>query len=333
MTAAFRAVCGTFLLSLTPAAYAQSITTEAAFNAGYSTDDVAAAAVQVRAFGDLRGGVHYFGEASWANTSDHGSDSFGAAYPYANRVQVIEAYAERTFRPAAGIFSVRAGRFRTPFGISGGSDHAYTGFLRAPLIRYDPELTLSNTFLENGVDLVGGVPHLTAEVALGAPGDVGVDVRRSGLDAIFRIQGYYGPFIVGVSHSRESPAGFDDEAPGRAHYSGVDIRWMYNGVLLRGEWMTGQPFDGASTRGWYADLLLHRTFMGPVTFVARLERLDVDSSDAEYTEAARRQIIGARIRMREALALTVNVQHRTSHSDEYPPAGVDIGLSWSLRRP
>ena len=33
--------------------------------------------------------------------------------------------------------SVRAGRFRTPFGIYAASDHAYNGFLRAPLIRYE----------------------------------------------------------------------------------------------------------------------------------------------------------------------------------------------------
>ena len=190
-----------------PIAHAQSITTEAALSAGYSTDDVSAAAAQVRAFGDLPGGIRYFGEAAWANTSDHDSDSFSAAYPYANQVQIIEAYGERMFRHGDALFSVRAGRFRTPFGISSASDHAYTGFLRAPLIRYDGYFALSNNFLEHGVDVVAGVPRLTVEVSLGAPADVGADVRRSGLDAVVRVQGYYGPFIVGVSHIRTSPAG------------------------------------------------------------------------------------------------------------------------------
>ena len=84
-----------------------------------------------------------------------------------------------------------------------------------------------------------------------------------------------------------------------------------NGVQLRGEWITGQPFDGTTTSGWYADLMLHRTFMGPVTAVARIERLDYDGEVVEFDEAARRQTIGARIRLRDTLSLNVNVLHHT----------------------
>ena len=46
-------------------------------------------------FGDALPGVRYYFELGWAKTSDDESDAFGAAYPYTNRVQVIEAYAER----------------------------------------------------------------------------------------------------------------------------------------------------------------------------------------------------------------------------------------------
>src|SRR5262245_50418522 len=71
------------------------------------------------------------------------------------------------------------------------------------------------------------------------------------------------------------PAG--DFAKGRAVFTGVDVRWMYNGIQLRGEFLSGRPFDGTTTTGGYIDLLVHRVGMGPVTAVARLERLDYDT--------------------------------------------------------
>src|SRR5262245_66389070 len=93
---------------------AQSITAEAAVTGGYSTDEASAAAVQARLFGDVRG-VRFFGEVAWANRwlsdSDHETDSFNAAYPYSNQVQVIEAYGERLFRPRGGLVALRGGRF------------------------------------------------------------------------------------------------------------------------------------------------------------------------------------------------------------------------------
>ena len=111
--------------------WGQSLTTEAAVSTGVSTEEeISAAAVQLRAFGDVKAGIRFFTEAAWAVRSDEDSDVFGAAYPYSNRVRVIEAYGERLFRPGNAVVAVRAGRYRTPFGISNGSDHGYTGFLR-----------------------------------------------------------------------------------------------------------------------------------------------------------------------------------------------------------
>ena len=74
--------------------------------------------------------------------------------------------------------------------------------------------------------------------------------------------------------SPTQPASF---ARGRAEFTGVDVRWMHDGVLVRGEWITGQPFDGTTTDGWYADVMLHRAAMGPVTAVLRVERLDYNT--------------------------------------------------------
>jgi hypothetical protein len=168
------------------AAWAQSITTEASITAGQSTEEnTSAAATQLRAFGELTSGIRFYAEAGWGATTDEDVDAFGTAYPYGNRVQVIEAYAERLFRPRPGLFGIKAGRYRTPFGISSSSDQGYTGFLRPPLMRYDGYYSISNNFLEQGIDVIAGVPRLTVEGTFGSPADVGQSQRPSGLDTVF----------------------------------------------------------------------------------------------------------------------------------------------------
>ena len=329
------AACLAFLLPV-PRALGQSITTEAAVSAGASTDNVKAGAVQLRAFGDLAGGVRYFGEVAWANTSNTDSDFFSSAYPYGNRVQIIEAYGERTFQPGEALVSLRAGRFRPPFGISSASDHAYTGFLRPPFFRYDENPAVSNNFLEHGADLVIGVPHLTLETALGAPADVGTAVRRSGVDEIVRVQGAFGPFIAGVSHMRTSPLQSAEVDQGRADFTGLDLRWMYRGVQVRGEWMTGHPFDGATIKGWYADALIHLVRMGPVTAVARVEQLEQEGGDEPESTgegAAKRQVIGARIRLPGGFSLNVDLMHRMGKVElaESNRFALDVGITWTVR--
>jgi len=317
-------------------AHAQSITAEAALTGGASTDEVMAAATQVRLFGDVKGGIRFFGEASWAGRDvsdlEHESDSFNAAYPYTNRVQVIEAYAERTFRPHNGVVGVRAGRFRPPFGIYNASDHAYSGFLRAPLVRYEEYSPLSNNQLEQGADLVVGVPRLMVEAALGAPGDVGEVVRRSGLDTVVRAQGYYGPLIAGISYMHTRPPETAPATDQRNHVTGVDLRWTHAGVQLRGEFVSGQPFGASTTTGWYADALIHRTRMGPVTAVARIERLDFDDLESGSADYLSRQTIGARVNLGGGVALQVNALHQ-SGDDDYQPLAFDVAVTWSVRKP
>ena len=319
------------LLTSVPAR-GQSITAEAAVTTGYSTDDsTAAAATQVRAFGDAVGGVRYFAEAAWAATTSDRVDAFAAAYPYGNRVQVIEAYAERMFAPAGGILGVKAGRYRTPFGISSGSDYGYTGFLRAPLMRYNGYFALSNDFLEHGVDVIAGVPRFTVEASAGVPADVGLARRRSGGDAVVRAQSYVGAFIIGASYIHTQPYQPAQFARGAADFEGVDARWMRGGVQLRGEWITGHPFDGTSTTGWYADLIVHRLGMGPVTAVARIEQLAYIAV-APFDLYARRQTIGARIRLMDSLALQVNVLHQTGAPALYRSVPIDLGITYTVRR-
>jgi len=317
-------------------AYAQSVTAEATAHAGHSTstEEVSVAGAQLRAFGDAVSGVRFFAEAALAKSSDEDgdSDAFGAAYPYAGRVQVIEAYAERMFRPRNGLLSIRAGRYRTPFGISSGSEQGYVGFLRAPLIRYDGYYALSNNFLEHGADVVVGVPKLTLEASVGAPDEVGTAVRRSDVDSVVRLQGFHGPFIVGVSRIWTMPYQDPRFSSGRAVFTGIDLRWMYEGIALRGEWLTGKPFDGTTTTGWYVDVIVHRVRMGPVTAVARVERTDYDVPARPSRDLhATRQTLGARIRIIEGLSAQVNVLHQ-SGLPNYGDTALDVGVTYSIRR-
>ena len=72
------------LLTETASARGQSFTIDVTQHGGYSTDDVAALAVQVRALAETSSHVRFNVETAWASRSDTTSDVFGAAYPYGN---------------------------------------------------------------------------------------------------------------------------------------------------------------------------------------------------------------------------------------------------------
>ena len=309
----------------------QSATFEVTQSAGYSTEQVAAAATQAKVFGDAWAGIRFTAEAAWGARSESESDVFGAAYPYENRLQVIEAFGERIFQPGPSLFVLRAGRYRTPFGISNGSDHAYTGFLRAPLIRYDDYYALSNNFLEHGLDVVVGTPRASLEVSAGTPGDVGEAQRRHGLDTVVRGQLAGGPLVVGVSYLDTLPYQPAIYAFGRATFTGVDVRWMQAGVQVRSEWITGQPFDGTTTTGGYVDVIVHRPRMGPVTAVARAERLDYQAPPP-FALRTRRYTAGARIRMIQALMLQLELVRQPPELPPYHSTMLDVAITYSIRR-
>jgi hypothetical protein len=312
------------------AAQPPAASAELSIAGGASTQKVEAAATQIRLFGEVAPDFRFYIEGAWASRSGAASDAFGAAYPYDKRVRAIEVYGEKIFRGETLLAGVRAGRYRTPFGIYGRSDHAYSGFLRAPLIRYDGHWALSNNYLEGGVDLFAGRPGLQVETSLGIPQDVGTAVRRRGLDRVVRVQGYRGAFIAGVSHARSNPYERRSFARGEAVFTGVDLRWMLAGTQLRGEWITGQPFDGPSTRGWYVDAIVHRPALGPVTLVARAEDLDYDAG--AHSRHMRRYTAGARAQLSRAIVGHVNAIHEPSAA-RGRRTSLDVALIYVVRYP
>lgn len=310
----------------------QPVVVEADITGGYSSEGAGALATQLRAFGEMPLGLRVFVEAAWAARSvgDEDTDAFGAAYPYGNRVQPVEAYAERLFRPGRALVGFRAGRYRTPFGIYNRGDYAYAGLLRAPLMRYDGYFALSNNFLEHGAELIAGVPQLYLETSLGTPADVGDARRRPGLDSVSRLQAYHGPWIVGVSRINTRPYFPERFARGRSVFTGMDVRWTYEGVQAIVEWITGRPFDGTRTEGWHADVIVHRPAMGPVTAVWRSEQLDYDAA-APFARSARRHATGARIRLPRNLTAQVNLLHQSGNLTEAYATAIDVALTYSVR--
>jgi hypothetical protein len=244
----------------------------------------------------------------------------------------MDAYAEKLFKGDRFLGAVRAGRFRTPFGISGASDHAYSGFLRAPLIRYEGYWALSNMFFEHGVNAMVGTSSIQAEVTAGRPADAGEALlRHPGTDAIVRVQAYHGPLLVGVSHIRSQTYGPASVARGQMVFTGADFRWMIGGVQLRGEWLVGQPWDGTRLSGGYLDVLVHRPFMGPVTLVSRVETLDYKDPRPFKSSRPAGEAIGARVQLLPGLYGQVNVTNRPSEPYGAAVTATDVALTYTVR--
>jgi hypothetical protein len=315
-------------------ASAQDVTTEISATAGASSEDVQVAATQARVFGQADR-FSFFAEAAWSSSHSRGagddSEAFSSAYPYEGPPRVMDAYFERRMDGRRLFGVVRGGRFRTPFGIHDASDYAYNGFLRAPLIRYEGYWALSNSLFEHGVNVMAGTARLQAEVTVGRPGDVSDDFhRRSSTDVVLRAQGYAGPFVIGVSHLDSS--GYDlGYAVGRISFTGFDVRWMQGGVQVRTEWLRGRPWSGAETTGGYLDVSVHRTFMGPVTIVGRLETLDYDTADGLYAAAANGTALGTRVKVLPGVFAQVNVTHRPSAPYAPNATATDVALTYTLR--
>jgi hypothetical protein len=330
----------------TPARAQETIAAEFDITAGYSGEEVRAAASQLRLFGEAPGGIGFFAEAAWGDrwagdapiagelvsgVDPTGTDVFGAAYPYRGRTQLIELYAERYFRPRRAVLGVRGGRFRMPFGIYSRSDYGYSGFLRPPLIRYDGYFGVSNNWLEDGLAFTAGVPQLFLEASVSQPHDVGFAVRRDGTDASVRAQGYRGQFVVGASYARSRPYLSPRFAVGRQAFTGADVRWTHpSGLQARGEFLKGHSYEGVSTTGWYVDAIVHRQGMGPFTALVRAESLDY-TAPAPRDRFAKRLTVGSRVRLPGPITVQLNYLRQRGDLPHIKTHSVDFSATYSLR--
>jgi hypothetical protein len=317
------------VLAAATSVHAQSLLAEADFTAGRSTDGASAGGVQARLLGPVGRGWNIYLEGTWAGTSDDESDAFGGAFPYDGRPRAMEAYIQTDVRPRGPLLALKAGRYRVPFGISSRADHGYSGFVRPPLIRYGGNFALSNTALEAGADVLLGRPALSVEASLGTPLDEGETRRPRTLDLVVRTQAFYRSVIVGVSYLDTRPDPIGPFVEGRTRFGGVDARWMRGGIALRGEWLAGRPFDGVTTTGGYVDVMVHRMWMGPVTAVARAERLDYDAG--RFSMHPRRYTAGVRVRIAGQLALQAGVVRQSPPLSDGRRLALDAGLTESLR--
>ena len=187
-----RWACAVGLSVLASASIAEAqVTGEADVTVGHSTQGVSAAGTQIRLFGPVSSEWRLWLEATWAgNYGERESDAFGSAYPYDRRLRPMEVYAERPLSSLGRLATLRVGRYRLPFGISGRSEHAYGGFTRAPLIRYGENWALSNNFMSTGLDALIGRPSLSVEGSVGVSQDEGADPRPESLDLVVRGQAY-----------------------------------------------------------------------------------------------------------------------------------------------
>ena len=348
MAITLRALLGVVVIACSAhRALAQStVAAELDLTAGYSGEDIRTTASQLRLFGKAPGDVDFFAEAVWGDrwagdapvigevmsgVDPKGSDVFGAAYPYGGRTVLMEMYAERYFRPRGALLGVRAGRFRTPFGIYSRSDYGYSGFLRPPLIRYDGYYGVSNNWLEDGAMFIAGAPQLFVEASLSRPHDVGFAIRREGLDASIRAQAYRGQFVVGASYARSNPYLSPRFAVGRQAFSGVDVRWTHPaGLQARGEFLTGHSYEGVSTIGWYIDGIVHRPGMGPFTALVRGEYLDYDAAPPR-ARMAKRLTLAARVRMPGPVTLQFNYLRQRGDLPHIKSNSIDFSATYSFR--
>ena len=102
------------------------------------------------------------------------------------------------------------------------------------------------------------------------------------------------------------------------------------GVQVRGEWIDGRSFAGTRTFGGYADLIVHRPFMGPVTAVARAEKLDYSPASAPASRAATPRAPGCE--WPACWWRTSTRIREPAYDGDGPRTSLDVALTFTARR-
>jgi hypothetical protein len=161
------------------------------------------------------------------------------------------------------------------------------------------------------------------------PTDEGEYRREHGPAVVVRGQTYFRSLVVGVSHLRSDRSEPGEWATGRMVFSGIDARWAHEGLVVRGEWLDGEPFDDVITRGGYIDVMFEREWTGPVTAVARIEKLDYFAG--EHSAFYQRQTVGGRIRIARMIAVQLNLIRQPDGLSDGRRIAFDAGLTFSAR--
>jgi hypothetical protein len=125
-------------------------------------------------------------------------------------------------------------------------------------------------------------------------------------------------------------------------FTGLDARVMVAGVRVRGEFLHGQPWNGPSTNGWYAETIVHRPVHGPgdrgvPVRTARTTRQTCRSrgttKDDYMTWEGQRQTVGGRIRLPGHFTAQVNLIRQSEELGEYGRTAFDVAVTKSIKPP
>ncbi|HWA83911.1 MAG TPA: hypothetical protein VG820_10775 [Fimbriimonadaceae bacterium] len=154
----------------------------------------------------------------------------------------------------SGLTEVRAGRFRSGFGISEWSDYYYNAIIALPIVRFNrlqPYLGL--TRFDTGLDVRSIVGPVEYQVGMVDTDSGAWQWAPKNPDfGVARLQTHFGALIVGAS-ALGRVAGSKDEDDTEAY--GVDFRWTADHLQMRGELVRLHSGDGWSG-GYYVDAFL-----------------------------------------------------------------------------
>ena len=263
------------LSSAGASAQAQSVTAEADVTVGHSTENIDAAAAQLRLFGSVKADGGSTGRSPGRRCRRARRTRSARPIPTTGSSGPSRRTPRRcsTRRELVGL---RPGDTVRRSASSSQSDQAYSGFLRAPLIRYGDYFALSNTFLESGADFLAGTSSLFVEGSVGVPQDQGSSRRARGVDAVVRVQGYahlpHRSARATSTAGRARPAISSRGACGSAAWT---CAWTRRHRSPAGEWIQGRALHrrGATRRLCRRNHPSHRDGTAHARRAGRADRL------------------------------------------------------------
>ncbi len=209
--------------------------------------------------------------------------------------------------------TVKAGKFRLPFGIYQRSEQDYMGILQKPLVKSEARMPFQLAKEDAGILLLGGNPKLSYESALMNSQSDGLNGLENGLkDFSLHLQTYQEPLILGVNFYRGSYLTPINAIPVRkkSRAEGLDWRISFPYLILRGEWILGEIQNGESHDYWgfYQDTFYHFPTLPKLTGILRIETLR--RTNASPPDNIRQVIVGAKYFLRPFITLSINASRK-----------------------